>query len=297
MSEAQKQQQIFDRYKAVQHRLPRARAMPEPQSIDSLLDLTPHIDAFVFDAFGVLNVGDAPIENAVDRIAQLRALRKDLRVLTNAASYNMAATVQKFERLGFDFRADEIITSRSSALQDLDERLWGVVAAPDDPLDDIAAPHIRLGHSKAAYDEVDGFLFLSTANWSHVQQEILETSLKRLNRPVVIANADLAAPRGADFSIEPGFWGHQIADRLSVPVAFHGKPFQGAFKLVEASLPDVVSDRIVLCGDSLHTDVLGANAAGWRSVLVTRDGLFNALPAHDLWADAQIFPNWQVARI
>ena len=30
-----------------------------------------------------------------------------------------------------------------------------------------------------------------------------------------------------------------------------------------------------MCGDSLHTDILGAAAQGWKTVLVTKDGLFS----------------------
>ena len=36
-------------------------------------------------------------------------------------------------------------------------------------------------------------------------------------------------------------------------------------------------DKIAMFGDSLHTDILGAAAQGWKTVLVTKDGLFSGL--------------------
>jgi HAD superfamily hydrolase (TIGR01450 family) len=288
---------IFNRYEAIKHRLPFDGLRQATQDISSLLDLTDAIDAFVFDAFGVLNVGEAPIPGAVARIDQLRAAGAKIRVLTNAASYNQDATTRKFERLGFSFKPEEIITSRMSALAALDTRLWGVIAANDDTLNDIQPPHERLGAKQQDFDGAEGFLFLSTSNWSTDQQVLLERSLEEKHRRIVIANADLAAPRGHSFSIEPGFWGHQIADKFGIDVEFHGKPFQGVFDLTTVSLGDVKPDRIALCGDSLHTDILGANAAGWKSVFVTQDGLFNQLDPTDFIALANIHPRWKTQRI
>jgi len=290
-------QDIFDRYKAVQHRLPRTRTQPNTQNIASLLDITDHIDAFVFDAFGVLNVGETPIPGAVERIADLRKAGKQIRVLTNAASYGASATQDKFKRLGFSFLPEEIITSRSAALTTLNARHWGIIAAEDDPLADIPHPHIRLDNTPSSYDAAEGFLFLSTANWNENHQATLERALSQRPRPVVIANADLAAPRDDAFSIEPGYWGHQIADRLGLDVEFHGKPFKGAFDLAAQSLRSIDPKRIALCGDSLHTDILGANAMGWHSVLVCQDGLFKDLDVKTLIAEANIPPTWTLDRI
>ena len=52
-----------------------------------------------------------------------------------------------------------------------------------------------------------------------------------------------------------------------------------------------------MCGDTLHTDILGAAARGWRTVLVTRDGLFSGVDA-GLYCDrAGLAPTWSVERI
>ena len=122
---------IFERYQSVQHRLPSAHFNGRPVDIASLLDVMPEVDAFVFDAFGVLNVGETPIPGAAERLDQLRDAGHAIRILSNAASYNHERAAEKFRKLGMQVSSDEIITSRDAALQNLEDRLWGCIAAGD----------------------------------------------------------------------------------------------------------------------------------------------------------------------
>ena len=54
-------QSIFDRYEQVRGRFPTVAPRKSSQVLSSLIDIVEEVDAFVFDAFGVLNVGDALI--------------------------------------------------------------------------------------------------------------------------------------------------------------------------------------------------------------------------------------------
>lgn len=81
----------FLRYEAVRARLPQARFPAVSEQVQSLADVADRFDAFVLDAFGVLNVGEVAIDGAVARMAEFRALGKRLIVLTNAASHSRAA--------------------------------------------------------------------------------------------------------------------------------------------------------------------------------------------------------------
>lgn len=288
---------IFDRYEAIRHRLPHATTANRTIDISSLLDVTEEIDAFVFDAFGVLNVGEVPITGAADRLDQLRSRGHEIRVLSNAASYDHEAAVEKFRRLGMNIRENEVITSRDASLADLTPGLWGCIAAAADRLQDIPATTLRLQAERADYDRVDAFLFLSTEGWTQEKQNILERSLRDNPRPVIIANADLVAPREGGFTREPGHYGHLLADLGLPDISFRGKPFGDVYELVEASLPGVAPDRIAMCGDTLHTDILGAAARQWRTVLVTRDGLFAGVDTTPYCTGARLFPTWRLEKI
>ena len=125
---------IFDRYQKIRQRLPQTNTQDTVHDISSLLDISETVSAFVFDAFGVLNVGETLIPGADHRLNQLRALGCDIRILTNAASYDRPGAVAKFQRLGLQIEDGEIITSRDAALCALTPGLWGAIAAPEDLL-------------------------------------------------------------------------------------------------------------------------------------------------------------------
>jgi len=290
-------QTIFDRYQEVRARFPQVSARKKSLEIRSLLDIADQVDAFVFDAFGVLNVGETMIPGADIRLDQLRERGCAIRILTNAASYDRSGTIAKFKRLGLRLEDDEIITSREAALRNLDQGHWGVIASDTDPLSDLPDTVTRLRETPEDYDKVDQFLFLSTADWTTSRQDLLLTTMQRRPRTLLIGNADLAAPRDDGFSIEPGHFGHQIADLFPDYVQFFGKPFPEVYDLVEASLPSLPSNRIAMCGDTLHTDILGAAARGWRTVLVTQDGLFAGYDTQPFSEQSRLFADWRLDRI
>lgn len=290
-------QTIFDRYQEVRARFPQVTPREESLEIQSLLDIADQVDAFVFDAFGVLNVGETMIPGADKRLDQLRERGCAIRILTNAASYDRGGAIAKFKRLGLRVKDEEIITSREAALQNLSGGHWGVIAAAADPLSDLPEHVTRLKDNADDYDNVDQFLFLSTADWTTSRQDLLETAMQRRPRKLLIGNADLAAPRDDGFSVEPGHFGHQIADRFPDSVQFFGKPFPEVYGLTEASLPSMPSDRIAMCGDTLHTDILGAAARGWRTVLVTQDGLFAGYDTQPFSKQSCLFADWRLSRI
>jgi HAD superfamily hydrolase (TIGR01450 family) len=290
-------QSIFDRYQEVRTRFPQVTGRTETVDIQSLLDIADDVDAFVFDAFGVLNVGETLIPGADERLDQLRGRGCAIRILTNAASYDRSGAIAKFKRLGLRIEDDEIITSREAALLHLTKGQWGVITADADPISDLPSTVTRLGDIAEDYDSVDQFLFLSTADWTPQRQELLMAAMQRRPRNLLIGNADLAAPRDTGFSVEPGHFGHLIADRFPDHVRFFGKPFPEVYDLIEASLPNVRADRIAMCGDTLHTDILGATARGWRTVLVTQDGLFAGHDTRTFSNQSRLFADWRLARI
>ena len=286
----------FAFYEQVRQRLPDAHFPETARHISGLLEIANDFDTFVFDAFGVLNVGDTPIAGAVKTIESLRAQNKQVFVATNAASYSRQQSVVKFQRMGFDFSEFEIVTSRMAAEQALSRHaldLWGVIASNAFAKSDLNFPSLRLTDQPEAYDCVDGFLFLSTQEWSADQQLMLERSLSKNQRQLIIANPDVIAPREVGFSTEPGYCGHRIAELIGSPVEFHGKPFGSIFELVgEQHRGAQDLGRVCMVGDTLHTDVLGGAAQGWSTVLISDHGLFKGHNVNDFISRSGIVPSF-----
>ena len=140
-------------------------------------------------------------------------------------------------------------------------------------------------------------MFLSSTGWNDERQRVLTESLLKKPRPVVVANPDLVAPRDDGFSLEPGHYGHLLIDAGINSVRFFGKPFPEVYELIEASLPDIAPETIAMCGDTLHTDIVGAAARGWRTVLVTQDGLFAGYATKEFCRSSGLYPDWRLPRI
>ena len=267
----------FQRYEAVRSRLPVARYPATSIVLPTLEEVADHVDGFLLDAFGVLNVGETAIPGAVARMAAMRARGKRLVVLTNAASYTRPQLLAKYHRLGFDFTAEEVVASREVAVARLNRiapgATWAAIAAAGDSFVDIPARMRDATADPAALDAADAILFLSTARWSPALQERMLASLARNPRPLVIANPDIVAPREDGLTLEPGLFGHDLLDVVKTEVHWFGKPFPDAFAegIARAGLS---AGRLAMVGDTLHTDVLGGAAAGCRTVLVTDHGLF-----------------------
>lgn len=286
----------FNFYEDIRHRLPAGQFPVQSTPVNGLLELVDDIDVFVFDAFGVLNVGEQPIKGAVQTVAALRDLGKQLFVVTNAASMSLRQAGQKFDRLGFDFADEEIVTSRmaaEAAVSRYSGGTWGVIAGDEFSERDLTFSCLKLHSSQSDYDQVDGFLFLSAKGWTVEQALLLEQSLSNKARPLIVANPDVIAPREIGFSTEPGYPGHRIADLLGTPVEFYGKPFPSVFDIVTQRLQgDVLPHRICMVGDTLHTDVLGGAFQGWTTVLISDYGLFRGHDAELFIQQSGIRPDF-----
>jgi len=292
----------FARYEAVRHRLPEAGTPRVTHRAANLAEIADHFDALLLDAFGVLNIGEAPVPGAPERLAELRSLGKELRVLTNAASVPVEDLLAKYHRLGFDFTLEEVVSSRQvliAAATKAPARHWGVILPEGSDTDDLTdLDHRLLTTDPADYDAVEGFLFLGSKGWSPEHQEILTRSLAKAPRPFWVGNPDLVAPRETGFSVEPGFFAHDIADSLSIAPAFFGKPFDNAFDMALATLPpEIPRNRVFMVGDSPHTDILGGNAAGLKSVLLTPYGFLTGQDVEQVLEQCEIRPDYQLAAI
>jgi len=289
-------QDAFDRYEVIRHRMPDAAFPAETTDCSGLLEIADQFDAFVLDSFGVLNVGDTAIPGAVTCLNALREKGKRLIVLTNAASYTRDAAVARYRTLGFDFAPGEVVSSRDVAVSRLAEVLpvgsWGAVAAPTDRFEDIPA---RVAHWTG--QDVDGFLLLSSAAFDAELMASLEAALASDSRPLVVANPDLVAPRENGLSKEPGYYAHHLADALGMAPIFFGKPFANAFEDAQGRLEGIAPQRIAMVGDTLHTDILGGAAVGFRTVLVRDHGLFAGHATRTFIQRSGIRPDFSCASI
>lgn len=267
--------EAFDAYEAVRHRLPTVTRDAPCTHVRNLDDIAEDIDVFLLDAFGVLNIGETAIAGVPERVAGLQARGKRVMVVSNAAGYPHANLMEKYQRLGYAFDPDDVITSRKTTLALLPKMKFGMAANPDlgrGDLEDLDAEFLE--DDIAAYDAAEAFVFLGSGIWTEARQAMLETSLARNPRRVFIGNPDIVAPREEGFSTEPGSYAHRLADATGVQPEFFGKPFLNIFDMAFERLGTYDPERTVMVGDSLHTDILGGQAAGIKTALIAGFGFF-----------------------
>ena len=153
------------------------------------------------------------------------------------------------------------------------------------------------------FDAAEGFVFLGSSGWDEDDQALLEHSLLRQIRPILVGNPDVSAPHPNQFSAEPGYWVARAMKAVpGLRPRWFGKPHMPAFQLAVDKINQlagfcVPNHRIAMVGDSLHTDILGGAAAGLGTILITNYGLLRAHDVDQLCAEMQIFPDWQVRLI
>ncbi len=263
---------------------------PQHQDSKQKINLAPRLenildnfDALLLDAFGVLNVGSSLVPGIIKTLEKARQKNITLLVVTNGASYNSSKKRDKLSSLGLEFSNDEIISSREVAEIFLSfnqpKAPLGVLGNGGNYLNISNLNCVELEPDIEMFDKMNSFILLGTLQWDTVWQEILFNSLKSNPRPLFVANPDLVAPQERKFSMEPAYYvSHLIKNGIHLPF-WLGKPFPTIFELAITRVNELAGrhiplSRIGMVGDTLHTDILGANNFGLKSILMTKHGLF-----------------------
>ena len=104
----------IQQYESVRSLLPTAHMPAQSTHAENLYAISKHFDAFLLDAFGVLNVGETGINGAVKRVELLKSMGKTVLVLTNGARLPAESALKKFLDLGFRFDLSDIVSSRDA---------------------------------------------------------------------------------------------------------------------------------------------------------------------------------------
>ncbi|MSP51047.1 MAG: TIGR01459 family HAD-type hydrolase [Alphaproteobacteria bacterium] len=233
--------------------------------------------AAILDLWGVIHNGLEAFPSAVACLGRFRDAKIRTLLLSNAPRRS-SEVVQRLVELGIPRSAyDSIITSGDLTRAALTargdgfhaglgrryfrlgpERDWGLMEALDYTVVD------RL--STASFIVVTGLLDDDTetvADYGAFLAEALERDL-----PLICANPDHEVQRGTRHVPCAG----QLAaayERLGGRVAYHGKPHAAAYAACFATFDGIERHQVFAVGDSLRTDIAGANGAGVDGYFIT----------------------------
>jgi len=249
-------------------------------------DLLDRYDAFCFDGYGTLyNRGSFVYGGAQDWYTMLRAAGKQMRLITNAASDVDAVLAADAAKRGFAFSEAETVSS-GSLLKDLCAELRGRGLSLREVyyIGRETGKHVleNCGIAAVAPDAepAEPVVAISSAKDTPETYARAVEILRRPGAVLLVLNSDAWAPKIPE---ENGVTVREpvsgaLCERLrrdSVCAAngmagcetfYLGKPFPAIWDKVKRTLPE--GARVLMVGDTLGTDVLGAKVAGFDSALV-----------------------------
>ena len=227
--------------------------------------LAAQYDALLFDLDGVLFRGDEPVPNAPETIRTVREIDARIVFVTNNSSRTPEQVAAKLTRLGIAADPAEVVTSALATADLLAERRVesayaiggaGVIRALEDAgISVLDGEPADVSHVVVGIDEDLTYAKLRTA-----------CVLVQAGAHLVATNADRTFPSsGGQLWPGAGALVAAIMAATGVEAEVVGKPFPPLF---ESALRRSGGAKPLVIGDRLDTDIAGADALGWDSLLV-----------------------------
>jgi HAD superfamily hydrolase (TIGR01459 family) len=242
-------------------------------------ELAEDYEGYVLDLWGVIHDGVTVFPGVINCLSRLRETGKRIVLLSNAPR-RACVIIEQLAAFGVsETLYDGIMSSGQEAYDHL--------AARDDPwyaglgercfhIGPERDMNMLEGLSLQVMDKLSESQFiLNTGPWddgetvSHYEDTLSEGAWAKL--PMICSNPDLEVVRGGVRMICAGALARRY-EELGGEVRFHGKPDKKIYESCFRCLGIINHSRILAVGDSLHTDIAGAENAGIDSLLVT-DGL------------------------
>ncbi len=241
--------------------------------IKGISEITNKFDYYIIDLWGVLHDGHDPYKGAVSALKNLKAAGKKIVLLSNAPRRASIAR-EKLQELGFDETMyDLLITSGEvtyefiKTAKNLGNKYYYIGPEKDRYLlqglnfEEVAKA------KEADFALATGFEGFGSSfdEKQHQLDECLQAGLH-----LFVANPDkIVVKQTGEEQICAGLMGIYYMEHGG-KITYFGKPHDNAYKkcLDFFGLGKEHHEKILCIGDSLHTDIAGANVLGAGSLLV-----------------------------
>lgn len=272
--------------------------------ISSFANVIQQYDAIFFDAFGVLKNYNGLIEGVAETIYKLHNNQKQIFILTNDSSRSPFELAKKYQQQGIDLITEEnMISSGMLAREYLQLKIKkGTIAYLGTKnsahyVENLGLPTLPISEVQPKnFSDISALVLLDEEgfNWESDLSKSINL-LRHKNIPVVVANTDRTYPvSNNQINIAIGGIANMLEDIVGKRFIRFGKPdvplFIYAYEKLSA-IKSIPKDKILMVGDTLHTDILGGNKFGIHTALVLSG---NTLPEqHDFLINSSgIIPDY-----
>lgn len=242
--------------------------------------------ALLFDIDGTLLAGKRALPGSLDMLKWIRGNKFPFYLLTNDGNHSLQEKSSFLKHAGLEIESDEIV-SCSSAIKEFveDNSLRGFTAFV---MGDLGKPdYAEEAGLKVTRDirkiEKCSLVIVGEGeyDWYKNINAVLNLLARHPERTLLVPNPDTYWPDGrGGFGIGAGGKARFIKSILdemhvNVKIVYLGKPYKAIFEFTHHLMkkrfntPDsAAGKKIIMFGDNLQADILGANTAGFTSVLM-----------------------------
>ncbi len=242
-------------------------------------------DMILFDIDGVLEYQGKVFDEAPKVVDLVREMGIEIRFLTNSTLKSSRSAAEKLIKKGFKVFQNEVITaSYATALylkQLKPKSIWlllareGVEEFKDFIIDEENPEYVVIGDCRDSYN---------FATMNKVLQKVVGGA-KLIGMISELIDSSLGT-----LELNVGSWVSMIERAANVKATYIGKPNKFVFDIIINGF-NLDRKRILMVGDRVSSDVVGAKNAGIKSVLI-KQGEF--LPQH---LNTKIKPNYILENI
>jgi HAD superfamily hydrolase (TIGR01458 family) len=222
------------------------------------------IEGLLLDIDGVLAVSWEPLPGAVDALQRLRDDGVPFRLITNTTTKTRTDLASTLRQAGFDVANEEIVTAVVATAGHLQTAHPGArvfVLSDGDARADLA------GIDLVEVDDANVIVIGGASD--DFTYPIMNKIFRRLmdGAALVGMHRNLYWKTAGGLDLDGGAYLAGLEEAAGVTAVICGKPEKAYFDAGLAML-DVTADRAAMVGDDIANDIIGAQAAGMRGILV-----------------------------
>ncbi len=221
------------------------------------------LEAVIFDLDGVLEFQGKVYPGAVELLAWLRSRRIPFRILSNSTLKSRRSCAEKLIRKGFSIDEEEVVTASFATaryLETLNPRSCWVMLKRDG-LEEFR----NLRHDRDDPEYVVLGDFREDFNFQNLNKALQLISKGAKLMVMITETVDNSL---GEMELTVGAYGKMIEDAAGVKATYIGKPNRYIFDITLATIGDIDRSKILMVGDRIGTDILGAKQAGLQAALV-----------------------------
>lgn len=227
------------------------------------MDLKNDMQAIIFDLDGVLEYQGKAYPGAIDLLDLLRKRRIPLRVLSNSTLKSRRSCTEKLNSKGFTVYEHEVITASFATaryLETLNPRSCWVL---------LRGEGLNEFHNFRHDMENPEYLVLGDLREDFNFQNLNKAlRLLRNGAKLVVMITETVDSSLGEMELTVGAYGKMLEDAAGIRATYIGKPNRYIFDITLDTLGNIERNKVLMVGDKIGTDILGAKNAGLMAVLV-----------------------------